>query len=42
MASALESRADSALEQHRTSLLEVIEDKNRALNKVYTYIYEMN
>ena len=28
-------RDDSFLEAHRTSLLEVIEDKNRTLNKVY-------
>ena len=27
-------REDSMLEAHRTSLLEVIEDKNRTLNKV--------
>ena len=34
MASAVEERADSVIEARRTSLLEVIEDKNRALNKV--------
>ncbi|XP_078319800.1 testis-expressed protein 47-like isoform X3 [Crassostrea virginica] len=33
MASAMDIRADSVLEGHRPSLLEVIEDKNRALNK---------
>ncbi|XP_061175446.1 testis-expressed protein 47-like isoform X3 [Saccostrea echinata] len=33
MASAMDVRADSVLEGHRPSLLEVIEDKNRALNK---------
>lgn len=27
-------RADSVLESHRTSLLELIEDRNKALNKV--------
>lgn len=31
--SAMEEREDSILETHRTSLLEVIEDKNRSLNK---------
>ncbi|KAL5019345.1 hypothetical protein ScPMuIL_005067 [Solemya velum] len=31
--SAMEEREDSILEAHRTSLLEVIEDKNRSLNK---------
>jgi len=33
MASAMDVRADSVLETHRTSLLDVIEDKNRASNK---------
>lgn len=37
MASAMDIRADSVLEGHRPSLLEVIEDKNRALNKVTSF-----
>lgn len=35
-ASGLE-REDSLLEAHRTSLLEIIEDKNRAASKVHTF-----
>lgn len=31
----MDEREDSLLEAHRTSLLEVIEDKNRAMNKKY-------
>lgn len=33
MASVMDDREDSILDVHRTSLLEIIEDKNRALNK---------
>ncbi|XP_033734483.1 testis-expressed protein 47-like isoform X4 [Pecten maximus] len=43
MASAMEQeREDSVIEAHRTSLLEVIEDKNRALNKknlIHRFVY---
>lgn len=31
-------RADSVLDAHRTSLLELIEDRNKALNKVNIYL----